>query len=334
MHRPGRHGSSPFAVSHPLLPQCTRWPSLPASSRHHGQLFLGSPLILKSVDDGATWTSLAFFRLYRVAPHARRWPAPNRTYLTYEENGRPVVVVRETNVRTPSAYPTPRDWAPSGPINKFAQAPSDPQRLYAVLPEVGFARSSDGGRTWHILSWLADLTSDQGMMVVDPVNADIVYVLSTNTLGGDSTVYRSRDGGLTWRQVWNAAANGAPEAQISGTLAATSAGVYLTTGQGVYVSHDRGAHWRQAINPPARTSVAGALYDARLGAWYLLTTTARLLVTVDAGRHWTLLVAPRGGGAEACAALGAPSAAQRLWLVGHTLYATTGLDLFQWTITP
>jgi len=298
---------------------------LPTTSVQH--------LILKSVDDGATWTSLVSFRLYRVAPHAPRWPTPNRTYLTYEENGHLVVAVRETNIRVPATYLVPRDWAPSGSINKFAQAPSDPRRLYAVVPEVGFARSIDQGRSWQVLSWSTDLTSDQGMMVVDPTDANTVYVLSTDTLGGDSRVYRSRDGGVTWYQVWTAPPSGATEAQVSATLAVTSAAVSLTTGRGVYVSHDHGAHWGQAIISPSHTLTTGALYDARLGAWYVLTTTGKLWATVDAGQHWTLLAATPGRGAEACAAAGAPGAAQRLWLVRRTLYATTGTALVQWTVT-
>jgi photosystem II stability/assembly factor-like uncharacterized protein len=103
----------------------------------------------------------------------------------------------------------------------IAIAPSDPKRVYAVidclLPEAGaapapaapagggggaarvplqggFFRSDDGGETWTRLS------SDQALwgrgwyfekLVVDPKNADIVYVPNVS-------VSRSKDGGKTW----------------------------------------------------------------------------------------------------------------------------------------
>jgi photosystem II stability/assembly factor-like uncharacterized protein len=81
----------------------------------------------------------------------------------------------------------------------IAVAPSNHSRIYASVDakEGGEFRSDDGGATWTRLSADKRLW-DRGWyfekIVVDPKNADIVYVSNTS-------VYRSTDGGKSWTPI-------------------------------------------------------------------------------------------------------------------------------------
>lgn len=76
----------------------------------------------------------------------------------------------------------------------FAVAPSDSDVLYLGLYGVGVFKSTDGAGTWRPMNGLAqtmqgkDITS----LLIDPVNADIIYVATENG------IYRSTDGGTQW----------------------------------------------------------------------------------------------------------------------------------------
>lgn len=83
-------------------------------------------------------------------------------------------------------------------IFRAAVAPGDPNRLYAIKAarlstrESRIIRSDDGGVTW------SDATPDEPFtfirdLIVDPVNADTLYLLS-----GPAAAYRSTDAGASW----------------------------------------------------------------------------------------------------------------------------------------
>ncbi len=79
----------------------------------------------------------------------------------------------------------------------FCVAPSDPNRLYAVVnskKEGGIYRSNDAGESWTLMSddirfW--DRGDDFAEIKTDPKNADIVYNVNV-------VVWKSADGGKTW----------------------------------------------------------------------------------------------------------------------------------------
>ena len=149
--------------------------------------------------------------------------------------------------------------------------PRDPHRVFAAVlgspygPNVerGVYRSTDGGDTWQQV-----LAKDENTGAVDlafdPANSQTVFAVlwaarqapweigSSWTLSAANGLYRSTDGGTTWRQV-GAGLPGAAE-RLGRIGLATSASaparmyavVGATRGGGLYRSDDGGESWRLA----------------------------------------------------------------------------------------
>jgi len=98
-------------------------------------------------------------------------------------------------------------------VGAVAVAESDPQVLYVGMGEHaprgvmtshgdGVYKSTDGGKTWTKLG--LDLTRHIAGISIHPSNPDIVYVAAQGALHGpneDRGVYKSTDGGKTWKKV-------------------------------------------------------------------------------------------------------------------------------------
>jgi photosystem II stability/assembly factor-like uncharacterized protein len=97
-------------------------------------------------------------------------------------------------------------------VGALAVADSDPNVIYAGMGEAcvrgnasngdGVYKSVDGGKTWRNVG-LQD-SYHIGAVKVHPKNPDIVYVAALGHLWGPNAmrgVYRSTDGGATWKQV-------------------------------------------------------------------------------------------------------------------------------------
>jgi photosystem II stability/assembly factor-like uncharacterized protein len=100
----------------------------------------------------------------------------------------------------------------TGSVGAIAVAASDPNTIYVGMGEAcvrgnasngdGVYKSIDGGRTWRNVG--LEQTYHIGAVVVHPRNPDIVYVAAVGHLWGPNPergVYRSTDGGQTWKQV-------------------------------------------------------------------------------------------------------------------------------------
>ncbi len=128
----------------------------------------------------------------------------------------------------------------------IAVARSEPQRVYAQVDakKGGVYRSDDGGKSWQLMA-------DQdriwhrgwyfGSVTVDPLNADVVYVMNTS-------VYRSEDGGKTWKGF-----KGAPGGDDYHQLWINPNDdnrMVLASDQGTIVSVDGGGSWSSWNNQP------------------------------------------------------------------------------------
>ena len=137
--------------------------------------------IYKSTDGGTTWTQLTTGLPKEGIGRTGIAVAPS--------NPRRVYAVVDCLVPDPTAPPPPAGGGRGGGFGNPACAPPP-----APPGQGGFFRSDDAGATWTRLS------SDQALwgrgwyfehVVVDPKNADIVYVANVS-------VSRSKDGGKTW----------------------------------------------------------------------------------------------------------------------------------------
>lgn len=119
----------------------------------------------------------------------------------------------------------------------FAVHPTDPNIMFSsghpkTGGNLGFQKSSDGGKTWVKVSDGLDGPIDFHAMAVDKMNPDVVYGIH----GG--RIQKSLDGGSTWRYV--------EKLNVDIYQIATGAKegvVYLSTLNGLRVSRDYGESW-------------------------------------------------------------------------------------------
>jgi photosystem II stability/assembly factor-like uncharacterized protein len=110
------------------------------------------------------------------------------------------------------------DDQPTSSIGDVAIAPRDPNLVWVGTGENnnrqssswgdGVYKSTDGGKNWKNMG-LAD-SRHIARILVDPVDHDVVYVAALGSLwgaGGDRGVFKTEDGGLTWKNVLSADAD-------------------------------------------------------------------------------------------------------------------------------
>ena len=134
-------------------------------------------------------------------------------------------------------------------------------------------RSTDNGASWTQLTKLPYQTIS---MAVDAVNPDIVYS-AVWTVG----VYRSLDGGDTWRKTADQPVTYSPNA-----IAASPTALYLATSNGVVRSTDGGIRW-------SHTSIAAAADVVAIDPKNPKTVYAvadQVYVSTDDGSTWTPLL--------------------------------------------
>jgi len=139
-------------------------------------------------------------RTYAVAGH----PSQPDTFYSGSVGGG--VWKTENSGRT--WFPIADEGIPIGSIGAIAVAPSDANIVYVGTGEpdirsqhsygIGMFKSTDAGKTWKHVG--LENTSQIGRVVVDPANANRVYVAALGHVyegNPDRGVYRSLDGGTT-----------------------------------------------------------------------------------------------------------------------------------------
>ncbi|HEY0794301.1 MAG TPA: hypothetical protein VGD64_00835 [Acidisarcina sp.] len=207
------------------------------------------------------------------------------------------------------------DGQPVASIGALAVSPSNPQVIYVGTGESdirsnlasgdGVYKSMDGGATWKNIG-LTD-TRQISRILIDPTNPDIVYVGALGHAYGPNDergVYKSIDGGLTWKHVLNKG----PEVGISDIAMATAntkilfAGTWNAhrppwstyaplagPGNGLYRSIDSGESWQPLTGhglPDGDWGRVGVAVSA---------DGKRVYATIPAGKHSGLYRSDDGG---------------------------------------
>ncbi len=110
--------------------------------------------------------------------------------------------------------PISDEGIPIGSIGAIAVAPSNPNIIYVGTGEpdirsqhsygIGVFKSTNAGKTWTHIG--LEATRQIGRIVVDPANPNRVYVAALGHVydaNPERGVYRSTDGGATWKKVLN-----------------------------------------------------------------------------------------------------------------------------------
>jgi photosystem II stability/assembly factor-like uncharacterized protein len=195
--------------------------------------------------------------------------------------------------------------------------PNDPDTAYVAAlghayganAERGIFRTRDGGKTWEKVLYLDDRTGGADI-VFDPANPRILFAAMwegyrtpwlLNSGGAKDGLYRSADGGTTWKRIEG---NGLPEGPLGKIGVAVSGGdsnvVYALIEAkkgGLYRSDDGGEHW-SLINDDHRF---------RQRAWYfthvwadpksastVYVANTGLYRSIDGGKTFERLPAPHG----------------------------------------
>jgi photosystem II stability/assembly factor-like uncharacterized protein len=194
-------------------------------------------------------------------------------------------------------------------IGALAVAPSRPAIVWAGTGEAwairdadlfgdGVYKSSDSGTTWKNVG-LAQTGRIQ-RIIIHPTNPNIVYVCALGRATGpqqERGVYRTMDGGATWKQVLfvdeNTGCSGLtidwknPKVLFAGTwevVLHTWAMFGGGKGSGIYVTRDGGASWKKVEHTGLPTGPLGKIDVA------VAPTNSRrvyaLIQTVDQGSVW------------------------------------------------
>ena len=212
------------------------------------------------------------------------------------------------------------DGQPIASIGALAVAPSNTEVIYAGTGESdirsalssgdGVYKSSDGGKTWMNVGLRE--TRQISRIVVDPKNADVVYVGALGHAYGPNPergVYQSTDGGKTWMHALDkgpeigvsdlAIASGSPSTLFAGTWQAhrppwsTYAPLQGPAG-GIYRTTDAGANWTQLKGnglPDGDWGRVGVTVSANGQRVYALIEAGKksgLYRSDDGGNTWVL----------------------------------------------
>lgn len=163
----------------------------------------------------------------------------------------------------------------------------------------GLYKTTDGGATWNKV---LDISENTGInnVVIDPVDPDIMYATSeqrrrhvyTKIGGGpESAVYRSTDGGETWKK----SMSGLPSVDIGGMGIDVSPAdhnvVYLIVEAaedkgGFFRSTDRGASWSKMSDHHASGQYYNEIYCDPLDVDKVYSMETYSKYTEDGGKTW------------------------------------------------
>lgn len=149
-------------------------------------------------------------------------------------------------------------------ISKIVIDPSNPNTIYVSAPgplwsnsdNRGLYKSTDGGKTWNKILYVNEKTGCADV-ALDPSDPNVVYAstwefrrlpYSFNSGGNGSGMYKSMDGGKTWKEL-SKGLPAKPFGRIAFALAPSSPNNLLaiveSNNTGLYMSSDGGENWKQ-----------------------------------------------------------------------------------------
>src|SRR5262249_27122368 len=155
---------------------------------------------------------------------------------------------------------------------------------------IGLMKTTDGGASWTNIGASSFGGLNVSKVLLDPVNPDIVTVLTTIGSKGFGDIWNSPDGGATWSKKgeYTVPSTGLPYNGANWTDGVvTSSGAYFATGESfvspyhLYRSTDKGATWAQLPNAPIAitTTTTIPVKGARLAASPVNPNTVYLIYT-------------------------------------------------------
>jgi hypothetical protein len=269
--------------------------------------------VFKTIDSGRSWRRASRGLFKEHPPDGRR----HRLIEGYVSGlaidpRKPATVYATTWGGTYRSVDAGRSWRRfvlpgGGAVSQIAFARDEPVVLAEIAEHdgIGFARSTDGGRTWSPLS-LRRPRFGAGALAFDPRDARTVYLPI-----GHRGLLKSTDGGASWRRIYD-------REVVSLTLDPAGT-LYLATTTALVASRDGGESWNTLGIDLRRDEHVWLL--AADPSWHDVVYAAsagRILRSVDGGATW--IEATRGLRASRVAAL---AAAQ------NDLYAAAGTGLFR-----
>jgi photosystem II stability/assembly factor-like uncharacterized protein len=214
-------------------------------------------------------------------------------------------------------------------IPAIAIDPRDPNRLFAAVlghpygPSEGrgIFRSTDGGESWTKVLYQDENTGGSDIEM-DPSNSSVLYASlwdsrqgpwedATTYNGANSGLFKSTDGGDTWRQITNGlpknlvqiniAIAASQPSRLYAVLGTSESGAYASgKGLGVYRSDDAGKTWYVATSDPrpAMRIGGGDLPVLRVDPKNPDVVYSASIVTlrsIDGGKTWSSIRGAPGG---------------------------------------
>ncbi|MDQ6695635.1 MAG: hypothetical protein M3014_14700 [Chloroflexota bacterium] len=277
------------------LPENTQ--SIASDASNHALLYsLAADGVQHSIDSGATWKGCnAEARYMRAVPPdpGRQGPtllyAVTRSGLRVSEDG----CITWRDVRTQGV-------APSGShIRWLATYPNNRAVIYAGMDGLGgLYRTTDTGASWQPASKGLPPNAWATALTADPTSPQQIYLglRYTSEKGTPAYLYKSADGGLTWRSssmgLHIMPNNGG---RITGLGWSGQVLFAATSSDGLYASTDHGDTWHQATLPrsaaaeqtPAASLVKTQPLPLQINS-FASTPDGALFITTPDGGYWSL----------------------------------------------